>query len=126
MGWLDTLAAISEGQVESCPAPGPLKNPQDPEAPVNIIPCPICGEGTIGLPLGEPCAICYMEGRVKPKPQPTPNTAKANVLPPPARPCFACKGTNWWWRPPNRKWGDPGEWVCATCHPNPSVLEVAP
>jgi len=89
-----------------------------------VVPCPICGVGTIGLPPGEPCACCYTEGRVKPRPALAPRLTQGDRLPP-ARACPACGEKVWWWRSPNKQWGDPGEWVCGTCHPNPA-LEVVP
>src|SRR3990172_831676 len=99
MSWLDSLAAISEDQVT---------------------PCPGCGEGTIDLPPAEPCTCCHMEGRVKPPPAPAPQlTQGERPSPASARACPCCGGKVWWWRSPNKQWGDPGEWVCGRCHPNP-------
>jgi hypothetical protein len=119
MTWLTKVAQIG-------PAPGTLKNPQDPEDPVNIVPCPLCGEGTIGLPPGEPCACCRMEGKTQSRPAPLvsqPAPVKG-TLPTPGHACQACGERSWWWRAPNKMWGSPGEWVCGRCHPNP-VLEMA-
>ena len=35
------------------------------------------------------------------------------------KPCWRCKGTDWWWRPAG-KYG-PGEWLCSQCHPDPAA-----
>jgi len=43
----------------------------------------------------------------------------------PARPeynCWVCGATDWWLR--DKGWGKP-EWLCGSCHPNPSDDNVA-
>ena len=45
----------------------------------------------------------------------------------PKQPCGACRGREFWLRPPMMLLGQfysPPEWLCCRCHPNPTGNEV--